>query len=1117
MGKESTKSQSGLGKVRNSSTVCYAPLTFSAEARSLIKGMLHADPNQRLSIEEILTHPWFQMTIVDQVPQGDGHSLPTTPDPSRSNSGMFEKDTFFTEPAYRGDPGPSSARFHAGHWSNQPSPLNTEMTQFIPDRVSEASETSGDPIDSDDSKNGTRSTTPTTAEDEESDQKEPVIPRVHSGEFSHTERTLELLHPNSSQSTIKRPENESKASTGSVKARVAAFPGLEGQTEVDEDAVELAETNSASVPLFDEHSLHIPIHSRTPSRTKRQSVSSLERRRSHQSTSGQWQTYAPEDYLSQLRKERPKLFSRPAEKHLLEQLSNMGFDTGQMVHSVTSDACDASAATWWILRIKQYERGETDEVVEARNRSNARKRERAAAYAREERRKARDSNKDKNSSKDVTPEVRTPEVKFAEHSTPQVRVMDLGAPIASQSLPKAIVTSPEPILVSQSLDTKLHLTGPPEPKAVTGVKQEYFDRPIIVPPQTPPKVDKHLERNENVPSPTEGSPTRDRIKSRSPSMSMLQRATSAMINVGKKTVEDKDKEKERDREKTPTAGEHAHIEGDKKTDSRSESPTKLIKPYKPKGVNPESTLLNLPKGSPASSITIKSPSGTPHRELPTYMSSLSRDRSPAATSHLSEAHSSETINKDSTAGPSTKSPSEPVEDKGSKIKWDGLWTQFRHMFNEDRRRRKRDIRGGTTSPLTYADGHVKIAPAVVLSRGPAARSPHVGRVPYPSSASSRKSLDVSRPGFSRRSSSANSRRSSVNSVVHASELHDSLSALDRRISHRSHGSQTPTSDREYASALEYPSRPSSSHSMQRGGSFGGGSSSHPGHRLSSTSLRSPSVQSDSSQHSRQKYRGQRSIHDAQKSPLHEYQRRRTSGASSTRIRHIRVIPETHVLRSTSVASSTRSNASSRASSINGDYQDRTNGESDYDNDTGNEDSSIRSGIRGGRKRRGSDERRRGSGNLASSLAQQIHRKGSPLALHNYHSASKYSSGKPKPKPLRDVFQPKEGDNEWVDEDDDTETFQGGLGQGEYTQWDANGKQGINNLGRASQFPTSTPMGKKSKKKSDQTSAQTQAKDGKTSRGDVPEGVELENVRRVGLPDRSGKPPVVMEEDEEEEE
>ncbi len=856
------------------------------DARSLIRGMLQQDPSQRLTIESILTHPWFKLTLVDKLSEvlgEDGHSLPPTP--GVGTPIHYDRNPFFSEPFQRGDPGPSSSRFLNPH-SSLPSPLTTQPTTFPePGQAdSEPSETSFDFADSDLGKPDSGVTTPTTAEDEDA---EP-IKRTHSEEFSHTERVLELLHQNGSQSTLRRSGEESPGSvTGNVKSRVAVKSALEGQTEVDEEAVadEEVSLRDQITSLPDEHSFHLPQaqHSRTPSRTKRRSVSStltLERRHSHRSQSGQWQTFPPEDYLAKLNAERDALFSKPSERQLLRQLSDLGFDTGQLVHSVSSDACDASAATWWILLQKQLERGETDEVVEARNASVALKRERATA--REERRKARTPSHSSSS------KLRAPNVTFQDETTaipPSVTVVNLGRPLPTST---QLVVPPEDIAVAKVPDAPVV----PIIRQTTSIDTR--------PPHTPPREPKR----EPISSPTEATSPRSG-KSRSPSVSsMLQRATSAFI-------------------------------GTKKTDdsaNRSISPTKLTKPppsaKMAKGES-ESTLLSVPMSSPSGSINSKSTDKVPPVGPP-----------------------------DATTSEALPSPHDHGKMKASKR--DSLWSTFRQLFIEDKRRRKHELPG---SPLVASD--LKVVPAVVLSRGLGARTPHVNRVAHPVTAAHRLSTDMRPPLVSRRSSSANSRRSSVTSAHFPVDLVEALPPLGRKQSRRSHGSETPNSDREYYDL----SRPPSERSVRRGSSR---RSSQPMHH-------SPSMQSDTSGR-------------LQNSPLHNYVRRPTSGSASKRVKHPRAIPAAQILRTGSRASSVCS-ASSHASS------DRREEYSDYD--TGREDTSIHS-------------RRRNSSAIL--ITQQNQRARSPL-----HHAHRH-----KPKlPLRDVFQK---DDEWVSDDDETTAFAGGLGQ-----------------------------------------------------------------------------------------
>ena len=207
-----------------------------------------------------------------------------------------------------------------------------------------------------------------------------------------------------------------------------------------------------------DHSLHLPVahNSRTPSRTKRRSVSStlsLDRRHSHHSASGSWQSYPPEDYIGQLRRDAPERFTTPSEKYLLQKLADLGFDVGQLKHSIDTHACDTSAATWWILRGKQAERGETDEVVRAYEVSAIKRRERAAAYIREERRKARNATTSTTGSRDGSPGTMSPStligraVAFKDEASVMPSPIPPPSPAAqSPPIPTTLVTSPEPII-----------------------------------------------------------------------------------------------------------------------------------------------------------------------------------------------------------------------------------------------------------------------------------------------------------------------------------------------------------------------------------------------------------------------------------------------------------------------------------------------------------------------------------------------------------------------------------------------------------------------------------------------------------------------------------------------
>lgn len=1008
--------------------------------------MLHHDPSKRLTIEEILTHPWFKLTIYDNT--HDHESTPHIDHPASHPSSPNPNTPHFSEIFQK-----SGSVFSSSLLSPQlippiPSPLSKDISA----ENSETSETSFDFRDDENSRKDSGTTTPTTAEDED-----VGIERNHSGEFSQTEKTLELLHTNESQSTIRRAGTDSPGSiTMSSKSKVARQSSLEGQKEEDEEALETLD-RSSSLPNLDDHSLHLPLalHSRTPSRTKRRSVSStmsVERRHSYQHSSKDYHIYKPEDYVGQLSLQRPDPFTTPSEKSLLHQLSDLGFDTGQLVHSVSSDACDASAATWWILRQKQVERGETDAVVQAREASAARRRERAAAYSREERRKAkaaREAQKqDGGDLKDsVVAFTDSPGPIGASAPTPRFSFvdLDLGPPVKTghQTKPsldntgRGLDSSPEAtahLRMSPSASTDGGNSLPsksPLPSAKILPSTSHGEQPTMVSlnrearaptPQTPPRD----RRPELTSSPTDPGKGDRSGKTRSPSFSMLQRATSAFVGTKK---EDKEKgSHSMDIERS--ASSNATVVLDDVEDKKIHSPSKLHKqPPKAKAGRNEGDANYLQIPLPPS--TIHSPSSTTSRSPAVSVSpqrnpmdsASVRGSSPKAAKSSLEASTNE--NAAAGPGPNTLDAMlySNIVGKGAKgAKKDSLWTTFRYLFNEDKRRQKQNRPGSPFGTSVVAGKEVKVSPAIVLSRGISARHPHATRLAAtPSSGSRRASVDMGRPGYSRRSSSVNSRRSSVGSIHQPTDLshnlqrvyshgsyHEVKPPMNRRTSERSNGSHTPTSDREYGS-----SRPSSSQSLSLAHQ---NSHQPPSSRRSSgtgfngPNIRSPSIQSDSSGRFRS---------SAPASPLHNYHRRATSGSASTRVRHIKVIHETQVLRSSSGASTPRSGASSRASS-----PERRRDPHDSDYDTGREDTGS---IRSYRKRQASDVS--SSASYGSHLHHlHIHRTRSPLA-HGISSHHKHATSALKSKPLRDVFQQK--DDEWISEDEEGPAkpkFAGGLGQ-----------------------------------------------------------------------------------------
>lgn len=162
---------------------------------------------------------------------------------------------------------------------------------------------------------------------------------------------LTVFHRNGSQSTIRRSED------GDALRPSSGYPALSSNKE-DEPLPRapspphflglLAPTLQRNVSASSSSSTWS--HPRTPSRTKRRSVGSMMSERLL--PFGEDGPSATIDYLSMLAHPVAEPFAVPAEKGLLTSLTHLGFDTGQIMHSVTTNACDSSGAVWWMLRRK---------------------------------------------------------------------------------------------------------------------------------------------------------------------------------------------------------------------------------------------------------------------------------------------------------------------------------------------------------------------------------------------------------------------------------------------------------------------------------------------------------------------------------------------------------------------------------------------------------------------------------------------------------------------------------------------------------------------------------------------------------------------------------------------
>ena len=265
---------------------------YLAEARDLIRKILNQDPLQRLSISQILAHPWFV--------------------------------------AYR----PASPTISQ---KTQPMDLATEPPQGTSSDASDVSNTSAS------SEYFPTLASPTTTPEQGSEEDGPTSDHAH-----------HVIPRNASDTTIKKPTEGSKKSKAPQTETVVEEQTPTLTLKVPSTPQQVSRSNSSS-----KDPSAYPI--RTPVRTKRRSVSSaLSGHEDSVINTPEPPAAEQNNFATLLESPAPIIFSTSFEQRLLNSLSSLGFDTGQIVHSVLSDACDSSGSLWWML-VRKAEATELDQ------------------------------------------------------------------------------------------------------------------------------------------------------------------------------------------------------------------------------------------------------------------------------------------------------------------------------------------------------------------------------------------------------------------------------------------------------------------------------------------------------------------------------------------------------------------------------------------------------------------------------------------------------------------------------------------------------------------------------------------------------------------------------------
>ncbi|KAG9091449.1 hypothetical protein FRC06_000559 [Ceratobasidium sp. 370] len=850
------------------------PDWLNPDAGDLIGHILQQEPSKRYTISQILSHPWFTS------PEGEDLTvtLPTlkemTPTEPQATSHPSPHPSPSTETVLLPQVGSRSSTLALSPSKS----ISGSDTTVYHSAASDLSVGSGASV-SDDTRSDSRGlTTPTTSDGGPlgvalEDDYPMGTTQQNLLDGDDTQRVLVgPLRRNESETTLRKVDFPRDVSATPDSANVSIFEAVP-ETEEDSQNEEILVPKPAAkskerslAPLVVKRTVssgtdasgagedsqlrsssrNTPSHppssfpSRTPVRTKRRSVSST----LSPPTSPTSPTPGGEprvDYLAELEAPVPVLFSTPLENELLEKMSSLGLDASQIVHSVLSDACDSTGALWWMIKRKaeQTERSRIRKEKAVRKEQSSREKEKP----------------EKDKAKKAVPPAEPAPIPPKTVVPPEDKPLEgLGLELAPPPLP------PKPTAPVLSF-------VPPTPTSTNG--------PITVktPPLVSPKTsygqlslsNSSLGRSLSPTLNAEGGSARstpttpgqtkrsrsDSGKARSGSVSILQRASTALgaaVLVRKKSEENARGRSEADDlgavKITQAAARLTKLQptaNDAPSDRSSTTPTTAI---------PASPWV-LTGGNSVGAKTAEH-AQTPEESPEDTLSSLPRITSSSKTRQRAS-----------------------------------LLTAFRTWFQDDKKKRKEPLaahhiavqrRGSASTPIS--ERSMRGRPRAVVRGDSYQNKSHRRHHEHRVSVSSR------------RSSSANSRRSSVVSTHHP-QVDGAIPITRQRsdASRRSIGSHTPTSERG-----DFSSRPSSVRSFSM-------TPVTPNMRRPRHS-KSPSNSSAGSGH----------LTRRTQSPLQQYHRRVGSGSSTKVVRQVKTVQTRHG-RSGSAASSIRSVPNSRPTSF----------------------------------------------------------------------------------------------------------------------------------------------------------------------------------------------------------
>lgn len=531
--------------------------------------------------------------------------------------------------------------------------------------------------------------------------------------------------------------------------------------EEESEAENVVPSATGSVTNLDQTPKAPPYPTRTPARTKRRSVSSTLSDPDSPTLDKPLAPLPPQDFASLLSTPAPIIFSTPAERDLLNSLSLLGFDTGQIVHSVLSDACDAAGAIWWMLKRKREKRvlaGEIPLPLEFSERENSKQ-------------------KEKDGEKEDRPDSR--------RRTKRGIGVQTDDATATSSLG----------LTHRAPEFALLPPTPTVPSAARPMTPPRAKSPFLSP--SPTTAESSGRSNPSTPNGSFKDKDKDKdnkgrrdSKARSGSVSIMQRATNALEIAGlvrKKSSEavkgeDKDRERERPREHEKRSGG-----GEEPRNSGNSSRLTKSPPLKPKD---QPIVPTIPSVAESSALP----------PLPGSPWVVAGGRTSPSQSH--EPTPANSPGDTLTSLPNFSDEGKVVPSNRNRA---SLLSAFRLWFQEDKKGKRKEAaqaQGGGRG-LSYSRS-LAIPPTASMSPG------GHGNVGRRGSGTGRGRRVKRHSTSSRRSSSVNSRRSSGNSgqmlVLEPPHILEQIPSV------RSYGgAHTPGSDRG-----EYSSRPSSIHSVTLG-------------------------------------------------------------------------------------------------------------------------------------------------------------------------------------------------------------------------------------------------------------------------------------------------------------